>query len=123
LFSIGVDTAKELLFAQLKVSEVGPGYAHFPDCREYDYFRGLTSERRITRYYKGRARKEWVKVGTKRNEPLDCRVYAMAALHILNVNVDSVYNHLLSGVSMPGIETKPARQVPMRSSFLRGYML
>ena len=124
LFSVGVDTAKELLFGRLKIKEQGEGYCHFPDERSHEYFRGLTSEKRVTRYFKGRARREWVKNGTRRNEPLDCRVYAMAALHILNINVDSVYKRMLSSVVLPGTEQpKPKRRVPMRSSFVQNYRL
>jgi phage terminase large subunit GpA-like protein len=122
LFPVGTDTAKELIYARLRIGEPGPGYSHFPDDRSVEYFRGLTSEKRVTRYFKGRPRKEWVKVGTKRNEPLDCRVYAMAALHILNVSVDSVYNRLMSGVSLPGAEKRaPTRRQPVRSGFVREY--
>ena len=30
LFPVGVDTAKELIYARLKIKEPGPGYCHFP---------------------------------------------------------------------------------------------
>ena len=40
----------------------------------------------------------WVKTRT-RNEALDVRVYGIAALAILNVNLDSVYNKFYANVS------------------------
>jgi phage terminase large subunit GpA-like protein len=83
LYAIGVDDAKGIVYARLKVTEPGPGYCHFPLERDVEYFEQLTAEKLITKYHKGFARKEWVKARA-RNEALDCRVYAFAALKILN---------------------------------------
>jgi phage terminase large subunit GpA-like protein len=93
LFTIGVDTGKEQILSRLKVPFPGEaGYCHFPIEPEkgYDqrYFNGLTSEKRVIRYHKGRPRFEWVKRPGTRNEPLDCRNYATAALEILNPNLE-----------------------------------
>jgi phage terminase large subunit GpA-like protein len=41
----------------------------------------LTAERPIRRFVKGVAIREWTKAAFTRNEALDCRVYALAALH------------------------------------------
>lgn len=50
------------------------------------YFRGLTSEKLVTRFKKGRMTTMWVLKDEKykRNEPLDLRNYATAALEIAN---------------------------------------
>ena len=91
LFTLGVDTGKALLFQRLQVEEEGPGYCHFPkDENEYirgydeDYFKGLTAEKQVIRYDKnGMPYFVWILSGeTKRNEPLDCRNYAQAAIEI-----------------------------------------
>lgn len=99
LFTLGVDTGKSLLLDRLKVEltdddgndvEHAPGYCHFP--REKDrgytesYFTGLTSERQIMTYKKGKPVYEWrIKdYEHKRNEALDCRNYATAAVEIAN---------------------------------------
>jgi len=89
LFPVGVDTAKLLLFSRFKITEPGPGYCHFPVGREDEYFKQLTAEKIATRYHKGFAKREFVKTRT-RNEALDVRVYAMAALSLLNVNLTSL---------------------------------
>ena len=81
LFTLGVDAAKEAIHARLKKAEPGPGYMHFPMDRDAAYFEQLTAERVRTRYVKGHAKREWVKPDSRRNEALDCRVYAYAALH------------------------------------------
>lgn len=89
LFLIGVDTGKSLVYQRLRVKTPGPNYCHFPLNEEagYDeeYFKGLTAEQRVTRYRKGRQIVTWeLKEGVKRNEPLDLRDYATAALEIAN---------------------------------------
>jgi len=83
LYALGVDDAKGTLYARLKMSEPGPGYCHFPLDRDVEYFEQLTAEKLVTKFHKGFPRKEWVKT-RPRNEALDCRVYAYAALKILN---------------------------------------
>ncbi|MFI3255439.1 MAG: phage terminase large subunit family protein [Eubacteriales bacterium] len=90
LFTIGVDTGKALLYQRLGIEHEGAGYCHFPKEEEcgYDeiYFKGLTSEKMVMTYKKGVAQYSWVlkSSGYKRNEPLDIRNYATAALEILN---------------------------------------
>lgn len=88
LFGIGVDVGKDTLFSRLKTQyETEAGFCHFPieSDRGYDeeYFKGLTSEHKITKHYKGQARIVWEKRSDRaRNEPLDIRNYATAALEI-----------------------------------------
>ncbi|MBF0463228.1 MAG: phage terminase large subunit family protein [Magnetococcales bacterium] len=81
LFAIGVDAAKESIYSRLRLKEPGPGYCHFPLDRDAEWFRQLTAEKVTTRFNKGRPIREWIKKSHDRNEALDCRVYAMAALH------------------------------------------
>jgi phage terminase large subunit GpA-like protein len=121
LFPVGTDTAKELVYARLKMTDVGGGYCHFPLGREPEYFRMLTAEKKVTKYFKGRPKREWVKV-RQRNEALDCRVYATAALAVLNVNMDAVYkqaqNRVLSDETQ---RPSRAKRMPKRSGFVHGY--
>lgn len=86
LFPVGVDTIKYELFSRFKITEPGPGYCHFPEGRDPEYYKQLTAEKIATKYHKGFARREFVKIRT-RNEALDVRVYAKAALALLNVNL------------------------------------
>lgn len=81
LFVIGVDAAKDALFARLRLAEFGPGYLHFPVDRDAEFFRQLTSERVVTRFDRGRPIRLWQpRRDGERNEALDTTVYAMAAL-------------------------------------------
>jgi phage terminase large subunit GpA-like protein len=75
----------------------GPGYCHFPKEEAYDeaYFKGLTAEKLVTRYIKGQPKREWTKPDKARNEPLDCRAYAFAALKIMKPNLRQIQARIL----------------------------
>ncbi|ABK43833.1 phage terminase GpA [Magnetococcus marinus MC-1] len=129
LFIVGVDACKEAILSRLRIEEPGPGYLHFPMQRDGDYFKQLTAESVVTRYHKGRPIREWKKRDSDRNEALDCRVYAMAALQgliamgfRLNRDVEKLAEHPLkdaiaeSGASQPK-RIKPKRRV-IQSSWM-----
>jgi phage terminase large subunit GpA-like protein len=84
LYILGVDTAKEAIYSRLALAEPGPGYCHFPIGDGFDdaFFRGLVSEKRVVKIRAGRRAMEWRQIHP-RNEPLDCTVYATAAMEIL----------------------------------------
>ncbi len=84
LFHIGVNAAKDEIYSALEVDTPGPLYCHFPDKEAYDeeYFKQLLAEKRVNGV--------WKKRGRKRNEAIDCRVYARAALAIAGVDVDEL---------------------------------
>lgn len=86
LFSVNTVTAKDTVYSRLNINDPGPGYCHFPVREIYntDYFHQLTVEKRVLRYKQGRPYHTYVKPSGERNEALDCRVYALAALYIVN---------------------------------------
>lgn len=96
LYSIGVNAAKsDLLNGMLKVLEPGPKYCHFPRRSDagydYTYFVGLLSEVEEIVMEKGVRKSKWkVLPGHERNEPLDIRNYAYAALVSLDPDMDAV---------------------------------
>jgi phage terminase large subunit GpA-like protein len=83
LFTLGVDTAKDMVYSRLRIPTPGPGYMHLPDWVDLEYANQLTAEKSIRKYVKGKgATRQWVKT-RERNEALDLAVMALAALHIL----------------------------------------
>lgn len=82
LYNVGVNSAKDILYSYIQTKEIGPGYMHFPNDPIYneEYFKQLTAEARDKT---GR----W-KPRRKRNEALDCRVYAYSALHVSGVDLE-----------------------------------
>ena len=80
LWLVGTDIAKGVIYGRLRNSQPGPGYIHLPQSLvQTDEFDQLTAERLITKYIKGQPRMEWIKPNGRRNEALDCAVYAYAA--------------------------------------------
>lgn len=111
LFSIGTFPIKELLFSRFRITKEGPGFCHFPESRDDEYFAQLTeSEKIVTKYSKGYPRREFVKT-RNRNEALDLRVYAYSALCILNVNLNAVADRVRN--EKPS-EKKPKLPRPLR---------
>ena len=93
LYTVGVDAGKAEIMAALKVQEPGPKYCHFPRGSGYDetFFAGLLSERLVLSTTPTGNRWRWEKIpGHERNEALDCRNYAIAALRILNPDWDAI---------------------------------
>ena len=89
VWSVGTPVAKGELYRWLKLEwpteealDEGASYpsgaCHFPQYGE-EYFKQLTAERLVTRIIKGFPRGSWEKEPGRRNEALDCRVYARAA--------------------------------------------
>lgn len=93
LYIVGVDDAKVLLSARLKLVEAGPGYCHFPMARDHEYFAQITAEKLVKKFRRGFAYYEWVKTRT-RNEATDMRVYSHAALKLLNPNWQALFDRL-----------------------------
>ncbi len=118
LFHVGVDTVKDLLFARMRIDEVGPGYIHFNDTLDDEYFKQLTAEKIVTKFHRGYKKRVFQKM-RPRNEALDCMVYAVAAYAIINVNVNTLADKIESEEAAPAVEEayKPAQ--PKKPSFVQ----
>lgn len=88
LTEIGTDNAKEVIYNRLKLQPDGnrpvPGLVHFPaddQICDGDELKQLTSETKKWIMARGRRVLRW-DASKKRNEALDCFVYALAALRI-----------------------------------------
>lgn len=119
LYTVGVDAGKSDIMSSLKVQSPGPRYSHFPDRLQagYDhaFFSGLLSERLVAKRSGGWA---WEKLpGHKRNEALDCRNYALAALSILNPDWDRLEAQARAGGGAAGraAPRAPRRRRPGKS--------
>ena len=63
---------------------MGPGYIRLPDHLDTSYYEGLASEELRGKDTRGFTKLLWVKT-VKKNEPLDCLVYAVAAATLPNI--------------------------------------
>jgi len=121
-FAIGVDTAKDAIYAALRIdppTEPGfskPGFIHFPIAENFDpeYFEQLNSERKQQRKRLGQSYSVWVKI-RERNEVLDCWVGCLAMRKALPryITVGLEYSVARPGQIEPETGSTPpnARQV------------
>lgn len=115
-YQLGVDSGKQIIMDNLKVQTPGPKYCHFPFRDDYGavYFNGLLSEHLVP---EGKVRQRWIwKVipGHERNEPLDCRNYALAAFHVLPVDLDAIDRRLKIARGKRSEGEMQSRQQPSR---------
>lgn len=104
LFTVGTDTAKELIFSRLQLEDFGQGYMHFNKTYDETYFQMLTSEKRVMTMKKGRPVMIWKPIRA-RNEALDYTVYNLAALGILNPNYKKIQENI-----------QPAKKEPIKKT-------
>ena len=86
LWQVGTDTAKDMIYNQLKITKKGPGCMHFSKELPSEFFYGLTVEQRMLQKTSSGETWRWVNVSRGRNEPLDCTVYAIFAAHALDLH-------------------------------------
>lgn len=116
LYPVGVDGAKtEFLRSQIHEKEHGPGFVHLPDWIKTDQLEQFVAEKRTRRIHKGAVIYEWMKKSPDiRNEALDCRVYARAALEMLGPKFLRKLGEkaaLLAGTAQP-VSDAPPKPVP-----------
>lgn len=112
LFLVGVDEAKLIVSRRLNLTRPGPGYCHFPADRDEEWFQQLTAEKLTLRYQKGFPVREWKKPDRARNEALDCRNYAYAALKIMQPS----FNRLAKRLGVEGNPEIPDRRKRLPSA-------
>ena len=127
-YQLGVDSGKEIIMDNLRVQTPGQKYCHFPKRDDYGsaYFAGLLSE---TKVYDPNKKQpwSWKKIpGHERNEPLDCRNYALAAFKALPKNLDEIDRQIkaASGVRVPAppsANITPPRRRPAQHSRQKYY--
>lgn len=90
LLMLGVNALKDLVYARLSILE-GEGKCHFPkdSTKGYalDYFKNLTSEVKVKKSGPKGIKIAWEILPGRRNEPLDLRGYATAAVELLPIDL------------------------------------
>lgn len=118
---VGVDDAKTTIMRNLaldKPTQPGQpypqGYMHFPMWADTNYFEMLTAERQVLRKNSGFYRRTWEKKSpSARNEALDCEVYAMAAMAMLNPNWEALAARRDAERKAVPVETEAPKQSPL----------
>ncbi len=125
LWPVGSSKAKETLYGRLAIDVPGPGYIHTTKALPEEFFQQIVSERLITRYVKGFPTPEWHLPGARRNEALDCAVYAYAAAvqlglpRMLTADWDRIRERLKRAGVAPDaavdVERPPAAPAPVQT--------
>lgn len=122
-YQLGVDAGKQQIMDGLKIQTPGPRYCHFPINDDLGYghafFVGLLSEHLV---YKEHSRHpwQWEKIpGHERNEPLDCRNYALAAFTALAPDMDAILRRMNENKGKPQEKptgtVKPQKRAPVKT--------
>jgi len=114
LWHVGTDTAKDLLYGRLQVGQPGPGYVHFARELTSEFYEQLTAESRML-VKTGRGEEHrWLKPAGKRNEKLDCTVYALFCAQMLSLHTlsDKLWARLEAGLE-PDLFAAPEPVGPM----------
>ena len=115
VWNVSGPVIKTELYRWLRMQRTGEdapqfGRCHFPQYAE-EYFKQLTAERQVVRITNGYPKPVWEKDPTRRNEALDCRVYARAAAAIYGLDRFSEKSWLELEAQIPSKnETKPLKK-------------
>ena len=127
LYSVGTHTAKDILFARMKLTSPGARYMHYPNGNGYErqkdgYFDQLTAEELKVEIHRGKIEKFYQKrQGHDRNEALDLRVYFLAAVDVLRPAISVIKKELkrkLAAEKAKPVVVQPASRVPTESTQL-----
>ena len=78
LYTIGVDTAKEMLYGRMRIL-AGDKAINLPRDLDQSWAVGFCSEVLVTKVVAGQFQRRWEKLPGVANEPLDTSIYALAA--------------------------------------------
>lgn len=114
VYPLGVDAGKVIIMDNITVQTPGPNYCHFPRRDDYGkaYFKGLLSEHLV---YKAGSKHPWqwqVIPGHERNEALDCRNYALAAVKALDPDFDALEAKMKNASATPVKKETPRPRKP-----------
>jgi len=105
LYSVGTDTAKEMIHSRLKDEKTN--LIHFPNTVDDEYFKQLTAEKRVAKFVRGKKTLIW-KQTRQRNEALDTFVYALASIKILQPDFAKLQNKEVKAEEQQNIQKKPS---------------
>jgi phage terminase large subunit GpA-like protein len=114
------DSPKFDLYGRLNVLENGPGKVHTPKCRPLSWYEGLTAEVIIQKKNaQGFPVRRFFLPQHRRNEPLDARCYAMAALVLLRPEWEKIEKRFPMAAEQekiaPALQSQEVAQQPAKA--------
>ena len=114
VFSVGTDTAKDLIYGRLRVPIPGPLSWHFSEKTDDEYFDQLTAERRVKKQVMGRWVSRYEALPNRENHRLDCEVGNVVAFALSNVSREKVKDLV---PALPKAETPPPLPEPAPETY------
>jgi phage terminase large subunit GpA-like protein len=124
LFPVRTDAAKDKVFGRFRVRSPGPGYMHFSDGLDVEWFEQLTAEKKVPQSRGFTMVYQWKKI-RERNEAFDLKVLCLAALYTCGEHVirDLAARAAALAVKVdPEAQAAPAREVPRPPSPYANWM-
>lgn len=114
LWYVGTDTAKDLIYGRLCVTQPGPGFVHFSKDLPPEFYHQLTAESRMPQKTARGVEFKWVNLKRARNEVLDCTVYAIFCTHALGLHTytERMWSKLEEAVQPRNADLFAAADVP-----------
>ncbi|SDF22723.1 phage terminase large subunit family protein [Phytopseudomonas seleniipraecipitans] len=120
---VGTHKAKTLIDNRLRLTGSGPGRMHWYSEMRADYYEQLTNEV-LAPHPRQPSKMVWQKKAGRRNEALDCEVYALHAARSLKTHLlrDSEWDQLEQQLMQPALfsSEEPVANVPRRAQQTRG---
>ena len=125
VWNVSGSVIKTELYRWLKMERIGDNVSQFGQCHflQYaeEYFKQLTAERQVIRVTNGYPKPVWEKDPARRNEALDCRVYARAGAAIFGLDRLSEKGWqelevLIPSTSEAKLKKKPTRFIQMKAT-------
>ncbi|OVE45597.1 phage terminase large subunit family protein [Chromobacterium violaceum] len=106
MWLVGTDTAKDLLHGRLQLTSSGPGAIHFSKDLPEEFYAQITAEYRVLAKTAAGDLYRWMKPNGRRNEVLDCTVYAMFCAQQLDLHrfTDKMWEKLEGAVQPPTLD-------------------
>lgn len=120
VYIVGTHKAKTLIDQRLRLTGRGPGRMHWYQDIRADYFEQITNEV-LAPHPRSPSKMVWQKKAGRRNEALDCEVYALHAARSLKTHLlkESEWDQLEQQLMQPTLftedTTQPVAAVPARS--------
>lgn len=123
VFIVGTHKAKTLIDSRLRLRGTGPGRMHWYSEIRADYYEQLTNEV-LAPHPRNPSKMVWQKKAGRRNEALDCEVYALHAARSLKTHLlrDAEWDQLEQQQLQPTLfaSDQPTAPVPRRAAGRRG---
>jgi phage terminase large subunit GpA-like protein len=112
LWIVGVDSIKDTIFNRVQHGKIFRFSKDLPEV----WYEQFTGEQSVVKMDRGRPVRKWIPVPGRRNEALDCTVYALAVKELVTVNWAERRGQLSSGYTLAAANDNTAKAKPKKAA-------